>query len=77
MKNKFFPKIEKPVMYEGKDSKNPLAFRFYNKNQTVGNKTMGAHLRFSVAYWHTLMGSGADMFGGPVSKEIGIKLQIR
>ena len=40
MKNKFFPKIEKPIVYEGKDSKNPLAFRFYNKNQKVGNKTM-------------------------------------
>jgi xylose isomerase len=64
MKNKFFPKIEKPVQYEGKDSKNPLAFRYYNKNQVVGNKTMGEHLRFSVAYWHTMMGTGSDMFGG-------------
>jgi xylose isomerase len=65
MKNKFFPKIEKPVPFEGKDSKNPLSFRFYNKDQKVGNKTMSEHLRFSVAYWHTMMGEGADMFGGP------------
>jgi xylose isomerase len=64
MKNKFFLKIEKPIKYEGKDSKNPLAFRYYNKNQVIGNKTMGEHLRFSVAYWHTMMGDGNDLFGG-------------
>jgi xylose isomerase len=63
MTNKFFPKVEKPIPYEGKDSKNPLAFKYYNKNQKVGNKTMAEHLRFSVAYWHTMMGNGTDMFG--------------
>ena len=68
MKNKFFPKIEKPIKYEGKDSKNPLAFRYYDKNQVIGDKTMGEHLRFSVAYWHTMMGEGSDMFGGPSYK---------
>jgi len=65
MTNKYFTKVEKPIPYEGKDSKNPLAFKYYNKNQKVGNKTMAEHLRFSVAFWHTMMGSGADMFGGP------------
>ena len=65
MTNKYFPKVEKPIPYEGKDSKNPLAFKYYNKNQKVGNKTMAEHLRFSVAFWHTMMGTGADMFGGP------------
>jgi xylose isomerase len=64
MKNRFFPKVEKLIPFEGKDSKNPLAFRFYNKDQIVGNKTMAEHLRFSVAYWHTMMGDGTDMFGG-------------
>jgi len=63
--NKYFSKINKPIPYEGKDSKNPFAFKFYNKNQRVGTKTMGEHLRFSVAYWHSLMGNGSDMFGGP------------
>jgi len=63
--NKYFPKVEKPISYEGKDSKNPLAFKYYNKNQKVGNKTMAEHLRFSVAFWHTMMGNGTDMFGGP------------
>ena len=65
MMNKYFSKINKPIPYEGKDSKNPFAFKFYNKNQRVGTKTMGEHLRFSVAYWHSLMGNGSDMFGGP------------
>ncbi|MGA9121104.1 MAG: xylose isomerase [Bacteroidota bacterium] len=64
MLNRFFPKIEKPIPFEGKDSRNPLAFRYYNKSQKVGGKTMAEHLRFSIAYWHTMMGSGADMFGG-------------
>ncbi len=65
MMNKYFTKVDKPIPYEGKDSKNPLAFKYYNKSQKVGNKTMAEHLRFSVAFWHTMLGSGADMFGGP------------
>jgi len=59
----YFPKVEKQIQYEGKDSKNPLAFKYYNKNQKVGNKTMAEHFRFSVAFWHTFMGDGSDMFG--------------
>jgi len=62
--NKYFPKIKQQIPYEGKDSKNPFAFKYYNKDQRVGAKTMREHLRFSVAYWHTLMGNGSDMFGG-------------
>ena len=60
----YFPKVEKQIQFEGKDSKNPLAFKYYNKNQKVGNKTMAEHFRFSVAFWHTFMGEGSDMFGG-------------
>ncbi|MDP2885779.1 MAG: xylose isomerase [Ignavibacteria bacterium] len=63
MSKTYFPKIQKPIIYEGKDSKNPFALKYYNKEQRVGSKTMGEHLRFSVAYWHSLLGSGADMFG--------------
>jgi len=66
--NKYFPDVEKQISYEGKDSNNPLAFKYYNKNQKVGGKTMGEHLRFSVAYWHTLMGNGSDIFGSPSFK---------
>lgn len=63
MLNKYFPEIEKPIAFEGKESKNPLAFKYYNKDQVVGTKTMAEHLRFSIAYWHTFMGTGSDMFG--------------
>jgi xylose isomerase len=61
----YFPKIEKPISYEGKNSKNHLSFKFYDKDRKIGDKTMAKHLRFAVAYWHTMMGDGADMFGGP------------
>jgi xylose isomerase len=65
MTSSYFPEVKKQIQYEGKDSKNPLAFKYYNKTQKVGNKTMAEHLRFSVAFWHTMLGSGTDMFGGP------------
>ena len=65
MSNRYFPTIAKPVEYEGKNSKNPLAFKYYDKHQNVGGKTMGEHLRFSVAYWHAMMGTGSDIFGAP------------
>jgi xylose isomerase len=57
-----FPKI-KPVQYEGADSKNPLAFKHYNPEERVEGKPMREHLRFAMAYWHTLRGTGVDMFG--------------
>lgn len=63
MPKQFFPTVTRPIPYEGKDSKNPLAFKYYDKDQRVGNKSMGEHLRFAVAYWHTFMGTGSDMFG--------------
>src|SRR5690606_25688819 len=51
------------IQYEGKDSDNPLAFRYYNPKQKVGKKTMEEHLRFAIAYWHTFCGTGGDPFG--------------
>ncbi|MBI5474117.1 MAG: xylose isomerase [Ignavibacteriae bacterium] len=63
MSGRFFTKVQSPISFEGKNSKNPLAFKYFNKDQRVGSKTMSEHLRFSVAYWHTLMGTGSDMFG--------------
>ncbi len=65
MSKQFFPGVGQPISYEGRESKNPLAFKYYDKHQRVGDRTMGEHLRFAVAYWHTFMGTGADMFGGP------------
>ena len=65
MSTTYFPEVETKIKYEGKDSKNPLSFKYYNPDQKVGDKTMAEHLRFSVAYWHTMKGNGQDMFGGP------------
>ena len=65
MLHKYFLKVEKEIPFEGKSSKNPLAFKFYNRNLKVGSLTMKEHLRFSVAYWHTFMNSGSDIFGAP------------
>src|SRR3990167_7244969 len=57
-----FPEVSK-IRYEGPQSKNPLAFRYYNPEETVEGKSMRDHLRFSVAYWHTMRGTGSDPFG--------------
>lgn len=51
------------IQFEGKDSDNPLAFRYYDETQVVAGKTMKEHFRFAVAYWHTLTGTGGDPFG--------------
>jgi len=58
-----FPKIPK-IQYEGPQSKNPLAFKWYNPDERVEGKTLKEHLRFSVVYWHTMRGRGGDMFDG-------------
>lgn len=51
------------IKFEGPQSNNELAFRYYNPEQVVGNKTMKEHLRFAMSYWHTLCGEGNDPFG--------------
>ncbi|MDE2714347.1 MAG: xylose isomerase [Limisphaerales bacterium] len=58
----FFPDVNK-IEYEGADSKNPLSFKHYNATEQVEGKSMTEHLRFGVAYWHTMRGGGADPFG--------------
>ena len=57
-----FPEINR-IEYEGPESKNPLAFRWYNPEEVIEGKTMKDHLRFSVVYWHTMRGTGVDPFG--------------
>lgn len=51
------------VKYEGKDSKNAFAFKYYNPDEVIGGKTMREHLRFTMSYWHTLAANGTDPFG--------------
>ena len=57
-----FPRVKK-IKYEGPESKNPLAFKHYNADELVDGKPMKDHLRFGVAYWHTMRGTGGDPFG--------------
>lgn len=59
-----FYSITDPIKYEGPDSKNALAYRWYNPKQKVLGKSMAEHLRFAVCYWHTLCWPGTDPFGG-------------
>ncbi len=60
-----FEAVREPIRYEGPESRNPLAFRFYDANKMVGRKTMAEHLRFAVCYWHTFRMNGQDPFGAP------------
>jgi xylose isomerase len=57
-----FPEISR-IPFEGRQSTNPLAFRYYDENEVVAGKKMKDHLRFSVVYWHTFRGTGSDPFG--------------
>ncbi|MEX2605362.1 MAG: xylose isomerase [Gracilimonas sp.] len=58
----YFENIDK-IEYEGPDSDNPLAFKYYDENKKVAGKTMKEHFRFAVAYWHTFCDQGTDPFG--------------
>jgi len=60
--SEYFKGIGK-IPFEGKESKNPLAFKYYEPNRVVAGKAMKDHLRFAMAYWHTMCGNGEDPFG--------------
>ncbi|MGM0375321.1 MAG: xylose isomerase [Bacteroidota bacterium] len=62
-KKEYFPGIGK-VKYEGPESKNPLAYKWYKEDEVVGGQTMKEHFRFAMAYWHSMTGAGGDPFGG-------------
>lgn len=51
------------INYEGPESTNPLAFKYYNKDEVILGKTMGEHLKFAMSWWHTLCAKGSDQFG--------------
>ena len=63
----FFPGIGK-IKYEGPQSDNPLAYKWYDENRKVAGKTMKEFLRFAVCYWHTFCNTGADPFGPGTKK---------
>ncbi len=58
----FFPDIGR-IKFEGKDSRNTLAFKYYDENKVVHEKTMKEYFRFAMAYWHSMTGKGGDPFG--------------
>ena len=60
----YFSGIEQ-VKFEGLESDNPMAFRWYDENRLVGGKSMKEHLKFACAYWHSFCNDGSDPFGGP------------
>jgi xylose isomerase len=60
----YFPTVTKPIAYEGPQSANPLAFKWYDKDRMVLGKRMEDHLRFASCYWHTFCWNGLDPFGG-------------
>jgi xylose isomerase len=62
MKKSHFPRI-KTIAYEGPKSARALAFKHYNPDEVIDGRTMSAHLRFSIAYWHAFRGVGSDPFG--------------
>lgn len=63
----YFPNVD-TIQYEGAKTDNPFAFRHYNPDEVVMGKTMKEHLRFAVAYWHTMTQDGSDPFGSPVNQ---------
>ena len=69
--SEYFKNIGK-IPFEGKNSTNPLAFKYYNPDEVVGGKTMREQLKFALSWWHTMGGDGTDMFGcGTTDKSWG------
>jgi len=64
MSTTYFKNIS-TIPFEGRESDNPLAFKWYDENRIVAGKTLKEHLRFAMAYWHTLCNNGGDPFGSP------------
>ena len=63
--NKEYFKNVGQIKFEGPDSDNPLALRWYDENKVVAGKTMKDHFKFACSYWHSFNGAGSDPFGGP------------
>ena len=67
MSKEYFKGINK-IKFEGKESDNPLAFKYYNPDQIISGKTMREHFKFAIAYWHSFCGQGSDLFGAGTQK---------
>src|SRR5829696_4092774 len=51
------------IKFEGRESDNPFAFRWYDENKVIAGKTLKEHFKFACAYWHSFNNTGADPFG--------------
>lgn len=58
----YFPGIGK-IKFEGPQSDNPLAFKWYDEQRVIAGKPMKDVMRFAVAYWHSFCNAGGDPFG--------------
>jgi xylose isomerase len=61
-KQAYFKSVDK-IKFEGRESDNPLAFKWYDENRVVAGKTLKEHFKFAMAWWHTLCNTGGDPFG--------------
>ncbi|MEE9355568.1 MAG: hypothetical protein V3U75_08260 [Methylococcaceae bacterium] len=64
MATQYFPEVSDKIQYEGAESDNPLAFKYYDADRVVAGKSMRAHLKFAVAFWHTMKGTGSRLSKG-------------
>ena len=72
--SEFFPNVPK-IQYEGRDSKNPFAFKYYDADRVILGRKMSEHLPFAMAWWHNLCAVGVDMFGsGTTDKTFGAEM---
>ena len=62
MENNYFKNIHK-INFEGKESDNSLAYKYYDADKQVMGKSMRDHFKFAMAYWHSMNDNGADPFG--------------
>ena len=62
MSKEYYKGIDK-IKFEGRESDNPLAFKYYDPEKVVAGKTMKEHFKFAIAYWHSFCGVGSDPFG--------------
>ena len=66
MSKEYYKGIEK-IQFEGNQSDNPLAFKYYDSDKIIAGKTMKEHFKFAIAYWHTFCGVGSDPLGQGLS----------
>lgn len=59
---KYFDAIPE-ITYEGPETDNPLAYRWFNPEEKILGKKMKDHMRNAVCYWHTFRGVALDIFG--------------